>query len=130
MVSTLVVTHGEVAKHLIEAAEKIIGKSDAVGFFCVDWDQDLEAAKLHLKQRIEQVDRGEGVLLLTDIFGGTPTNIALTYHNPHHVEVVTGVNLPMIVKAMTLPHGITIADAGRQLRNQAQKSIYIASELL
>ncbi|CAM2068862.1 PTS sugar transporter subunit IIA [Sulfidibacter corallicola] len=130
MVSTLVVTHGEVAKHLIEAAEQIIGKSDSVGHFCVDWDQDLESAKEQLKKLIAEVDRGEGVLLLTDIFGGTPTNIALTYHKPHHVEVVTGVNLPMIVKAMTLPSGISVSDAGRQLRNQAQKSIYIASELL
>jgi len=70
------------------------------------------------------------VLLLTDMFGGTPTNISLTFHQPGKVEIITGVNLPMIMKAITLPKGMTIREAASQLKHQAQKAIYIASELL
>lgn len=130
MVSTLVVTHGKIGEALLDATERIIGRSELVGYFCVEWDEDLEVAKRELGNRIKEIDEGQGVLLLTDIFGGTPTNISLAHHKPNQVEVVTGVNLPMIVKAMTLPGGILVSDAARQLRNQGQKSIYIASELL
>jgi PTS system mannose-specific IIA component len=130
MIGTLVVSHGNVAESLVSVTTRIIGPCHHVNHFCVGWEDDMEAARTALGQRIQQIDHGHGVLLLTDMFGGTPTNISLTFHQPGKVEIITGVNLPMIMKAMTLPKGMAIRDAALQLRQQAQKAIYIASELL
>ena len=130
MISTLVVTLGKVAESLIDSSERIIGKSPSVSYFCIDWGEKWEPAKARLERRIREVSQGEGVLLLTDMFGGTSTNIALDFQRPGEVEVVTGVNLPMVVKAMTLPRGISVAMAATQLREQGRKAIYIASEKL
>ena len=130
MVTTIVVTLGDLAQTLIEASQHIIGKTDAVKYFCVGWDQGIDEATDALKIYLEEHDNGKGVLLLTDIFGSTATNIALNFQESEKVEIVTGVNLPMIVKALTLPSGMTVSEAARQLRNQGQKSIYVAGELL
>ena len=130
MVSTLVVTLGNMAEALIESTDRIIGRSDFVNSFCVDWNSNLEETKTQLAERIDQTNRGHGVLLLTDMFGGTSTNLCLSFLKPQKVEVVTGVNLPMIVKALTLPDHISVAEAAKILRNQGRKAIYIASEML
>jgi PTS system mannose-specific IIA component len=130
MVTTLVVTLGSLAESLIEASQKIVGRTDAVRHFSVGWDDDSEKAKQHLSDAIDAIDQGHGVLLLTDIFGSTATNIALKFQDREHIEIVTGVNLPMVVKALTLPSGIAVGEAARQLRTQGQKSIYVASELV
>ncbi|MCB1051686.1 MAG: hypothetical protein KDC71_13895 [Acidobacteria bacterium] len=130
MIGTLVVTHGNVAESLVGVSTKIIGPCNHVGYFCVGWEDDMETAKVSLGKKIEQFDSGQGVLILTDMFGGTPTNISLTFHRPNQIEIITGVNLPMIMKAMTLPSGIRVSDAAQQLKQQAKKAIYIASELL
>ena len=130
MVSTLVVTLGNSGEALIEATNHIIGGSNTLGCYCVGWNVDLEEAKSELGAAIRKIDRGDGVLLLTDMFGGTSTNISLSFYSPNRVEVITGVNLPMVVKALTLPRNISVADASAVLRNQARKAIYIASEVL
>lgn len=130
MVTTLVVTLGSLAESLIAASQKIVGRTDAVRSFGVDWDDEADQAKEKLSQRIQEIDQGNGVLLLTDIFGSTATNIALKFQDKEHIEIVTGVNLPMVVKALTLPSGIRVGEAARQLRTQGQKSIYVASELV
>ena len=130
MIGTLVVTHGTVAENLVDTSKKIIGPCDHIGFLGIEWEDDLDSAKKSLKNQIAKFDTGEGVLILTDMFGGTPTNISLAFHQPNQVEIIPGVNLPMIMKAMTLPSGIKISDAANQLKQQAQKAIYVASELL
>lgn len=130
MIGTLVVSHGNVAESLVNVTMRIIGPCHHVSHFCVGWEDDMETARAALGLRIQQIDQGQGVLLLTDMFGGTPTNISLTFHQPGKVEIITGVNLPMIMKAITLPKGMTIREAASQLKHQAQKAIYIASELL
>ena len=129
MVSVLVVTLGKTAESLIEASERIIDRSGPVASFCVDWGDPLETARDKLGERIKDMDKGDGLLLLTDIYGGTSTNIAMDFREPEKVEVVTGVNLPMIVKAMTLPAGLSPGDAARQLRDQARKGLGIAAEI-
>lgn len=128
MVTTLVVTLGSLAESLIEASQKIVGRTDAVRCFSVGWDDDSDEDQKQLGKCIEEIDQGSGVLLLTDIFGSTATNIALTFQDREHVEIVTGVNLPMVVKALTLPSGIAVGEAARQLRTQGQKSIYVTTE--
>lgn len=130
MIGTLIVTHGNAADALLAAVRIIIGDCKNTSSFCVDWDDNLEEAKSKLRKKIEQLNQGQGVLVLTDLFGGTPTNIALAFHQKGEVEVITGVNLPMIMKAVTLPAEIGLSEAARQIKAQAQKAIYIASELL
>lgn len=130
MISTIVVTLGNLAESLIDTSEKIIGESSAITPFCIDWDNDIDVVKARLGERIGQVDQGDGVILLTDIFGGTSTNIALSYQKANKVEVVTGVNLPMIIKTLTLPNTMSVKEAALQIREQGRKAIYIASERL
>lgn len=130
MISTIVVTLGKLAESLLDSTERIIGKSQAVSSFCVDWTIDMEQVEARLQEHIKQVDQGQGVLLLTDMFGGTSTNIALDFQENDKIEVVTGVNLPMVVKAMTLPGTISVHEAALQLREQGRKAIYIASDRL
>ncbi len=129
MIQSLIVTHGTIAKSLVEATQQIIGSCQHISYYCVGWDDEIQTVQEALGQKIQDIDDGDGVLILTDMFGGTPTNISLNYHKPNKVEIITGVNLPMIMKAITLPSGIELSEAARQLKDQAQKSIYIASEL-
>ncbi len=130
MIHTLVVTLGRLGEALIESADHIIGSSRRVSFLCLDWGDDLESWQQSLSARIDRLKEHGGILLLTDMYGGSSTNIALDYLVEGEVEIVTGVNLPMLIKAMTLPDGIRLADAADQLRSQGRKSIYIASEML
>jgi PTS system mannose-specific IIA component len=96
----------------------------------IGWHDDVEVARQEIERAIQQVDAGNGVLLLTDMFGGTPTNIASTFLDQDKVEVVTGVNLPMLIKFVQLGEGQTLAGAAKMVREQGQSSIYIASQLL
>ncbi len=130
MIKILVVTLGKHGESLIDATEHIIGRSDHVDSLTVDWNEDLATVKKRLEQTIHQLDQGKGVLLLTDIFGSTATNISLDHARPGSVEVVTGVNLPMIIKGSTLGEGTSLAEAANVLRNQGKKGISIAGEML
>lgn len=130
MIGTLIVTHGSVAESLVETIGRIIGPSNLVGFYGVDWDEEVAEAREKLGRRIKEMDQGEGVLILTDMFGGTPTNVSMSFHDQASVEIITGVNLPMIMKALTLPAGMNLQEAARQVKDQGQRSIYIASELV
>lgn len=130
MIRTLVVTHGQAAESLIDTCKRIVGARKHLESYCVDWDADIEDLKVGLRNLIQKSESERGVLILTDLFGGTPTNIALAFHDPGRVEVITGVNLPMIMKAMTLPKEMDVTEAARVIKTQAQKAIYVASELL
>src|SRR5262245_53539691 len=98
MVGALVVTHGEVAKELVNAAYRIIGESAVLQAGCIGWEEDVSTARRKIEEAIARVERGAGVLILTDMFGGTASNLSLTLLDPGHVEVVTGVNLSMLLK--------------------------------
>jgi PTS system mannose-specific IIA component len=130
MIKILVVTLGKHGESLIDATDHIIGRSDSVSYLTVDWTDNLASVKTRLSERIDALNQGSGVLLLTDIFGSTATNVSLEQAVPGVVEVVTGVNLPMIIKASTLDEGISLAEAANVLRNQGRKAISIAGEML
>src|SRR5205085_11621766 len=97
-VAGVIVSHGQVANELLSAAETIIGHVGHVAAVSIGWHDDVEAASNEVRRAIERVSEGRGVLLLTDMFGGTPTNIASMFLSPDEVEMVTGVNLPMVIK--------------------------------
>lgn len=132
MISVLVLTHGNLAEELLLAAqnidEMITANSKAL---CLPWDIDSDEARSQVQNCLRVFKRDGGVLVLTDMFGGTATNLALPFLDPGNVEIVTGANLPMLVKAASLrERDLTLSDLATQLTVAGQKSIRLASEFL
>jgi mannose PTS system EIIA component len=130
MIGGLIVTHGRLAIELLNAAETITGEIDHIAAVSLGWHDDVGTAAAMVQKALERVNTGDGVVILTDMFGGTPTNIASTFLNPGKVEIVTGVNLPMLIKLAQVSLEEPLASVARLLRDTGQSSIYIASELL
>ena len=131
MPGLLVVTHGRVAEELVRAAKTIVGPLDALEAVSIGWDDDVVAAREKIHEAVERVGKGGGgVLILTDMFGGTPTNLALSMLEPGRVEVVTGVNLPMLIKFTNLRDELQFVDVARRIADQGKRAIHVASELL
>jgi len=129
-VAGVIVSHGQVANELLSAAETIIGHVRHITAVSIGWHDDVEAAKNEIGRAIERVSEGRGVLMMTDMFGGTPTNIASMFLQAGEVEVVTGVNLPMVIKLATQQGGESLEEIARLVREQGQQGIYLAGELL
>ena len=130
MLGLLVVTHGEVAKELVASVRKIVGNITNLEAVSIDWNDVVDEATRRIEEARERVDDGKGVLLLTDMFGGTPTNLALSMLEPGKLEIVTGVNLPMLIKFANLEEGLSLPDAARELADEAREAIHVASHLL
>jgi PTS system mannose-specific IIA component len=130
MIGALVVTHGHLGRELVAAAEMIVGEISHIKSVSIGWHDDVNDAQKDIEKHITEVDSGSGVLLLTDMFGGTPSNIALSFHNPGVVDVVTGVNLPMIIKIANQKEGETLESLARIVRDQGRSSIAMASDFL
>jgi PTS system mannose-specific IIA component len=130
MIGGLIVTHGRLAVELLNAAEIIVGEIHHITAVSLGWHDDVGTATSMIEKALDRVRTPEGVLILTDMFGGTPTNIASTFLDQDRVEVVTGVNLPMLIKLAQLGEGQSLESAAKIVREQGQSSIYIASQLL
>ena len=130
MIGVVVVTHGQLATELVNAAETIVG--DLPHFFAVSigWHEDVQDARTEIAAAIEKVKQPAGVLIATDMFGGTPSNLGITFLEPDKIEVVTGVNLPMLIKAASLKDGASLTDVARMLREHGRNAIWVASDLL
>jgi PTS system mannose-specific IIA component len=127
----VIVSHGQLASELLSAAETIVGVVDHVTAVSIGWHDDVDTAREEIARSIERVDRGRGVLLLTDMFGGTPTNIAATFLGADRpIEIITGANLPMIICLADQQPGEELQALARRVRDQGQRDIYIASEIL
>lgn len=130
MIGLVVATHGRLAEELLRTAEGIVGPLEQCEGVSVAAGASMEDARTRLGEAIQRVDRGEGVLVLTDMFGGTPANLALTFLD-EKLEVVTGVNLPMILKLATARAGdLALRAAAELVAGYGQKNITLASELL
>ncbi|HEX8493103.1 MAG TPA: PTS sugar transporter subunit IIA [Pyrinomonadaceae bacterium] len=129
-VAGVIVTHGHLAGELLAAAEMIIGSISHITAISIGWHDDVEAAHNEIERAIARVSQGRGVLLLTDMFGGTPTNIASMFLAEGEVEVVTGVNLPMVIKLASQTEEEALASVARRVRDQGQEGIYLAGDLL
>ncbi len=130
MLGLLVVTHGDVAKELVDSVRKIVGRIKNLDAVSIDWNDDVDEATRRIEEARERVDRGKGVLLLTDMFGGTPTNLALSMLEPGKLEIVTGVNLPMLIKFANLDEKLSLPDAAMGIADEAREAIHVASQLL
>lgn len=130
MIGALVVTHGHLGQELVAAAEMIVGEISHIKAVSIGWHDDVNDARKDIEKRITDVESGHGVLILTDMFGGTPSNIALSFHDPGKLDVVTGVNLPMIIKIAGQKEGETLESLARIVRDQGRSSISMASDFL
>ncbi len=130
LIGGVIVTHGNLANELVSAAETIVGDIRHITAVSIGWHDDVDIAREEISRAIERVNQGAGVLVLTDMFGGTPTNIACTFLSSAPIEVVTGVNLPMVIKLADQQPDESLIVIARRVRDQGQKSIYLASEVL
>lgn len=126
----LVVTHGRLADELANAVRRIVGDVPAMGSISLDWDDDVADARRRMEEGIARVAVDGRVLILTDMFGGTPTNIALSLLEPGRVDVVTGVNLPMLIKFANLRRVDGFDETVRRIAQQGREAIQVASEVL
>ena len=129
-VAGVLVTHGRLGSELLTAAETIIGTISHVAAVSIGWHDDVDAASDEIERAVTRVSEGRGVLLLTDLFGGTPTNIASMFLKEGEAEVVTGVNLPMVIKLASQTGEESLAEVARRVRDQGREGIYLAGELL
>jgi PTS system mannose-specific IIA component len=129
-VGVVVVTHGLLASELLNAAEMIVGDLPDFTAVSIGWHDDVSVARDVIERAIQRVDRGRGVLLLTDMFGGTPSNLAMAFLEPDRVEVVTGVNLPMLIKLAKAPATGSLLDLAHSLCDHGRAAIRVASDLL
>ncbi|HEV7905221.1 MAG TPA: PTS sugar transporter subunit IIA [Pyrinomonadaceae bacterium] len=129
-VAGVIVTHGQLATELLAAAEMIIGPIAHIAAISIGWHDDVDVARDEIEGAIKRVSEGGGVIILTDMFGGTPTNIASMFFVEGEVEVVTGVNLPMVIKLASQTEAESLATVAGRVRDQGQQAIYLAGELL
>ena len=129
-VAAVIVTHGHLAGELLAAAEMIVGPISHIAAVSIGWHDDVDAARGEVERAIKGVSQGAGVLLMTDMFGGTPTNIASMFLETGVVEVVTGVNLPMIIKLASHQEQGSLAEIARHICDIGRQGIYVASDLL
>ncbi|HKC13781.1 MAG TPA: PTS fructose transporter subunit IIA [Vicinamibacteria bacterium] len=127
MIGIVVVTHGRVAEELVQAARAIVGEIPAIAAVSIGWSDDVSVAKEAIARALAEVGGGDA-LILTDMFGGTPTNLSLPFLSPR-LEIVTGVNLPMLIKLTTLRDG-DLLEVARAVGEQGKGAIYVTSEVL
>jgi mannose PTS system EIIA component len=130
VIGVVVVTHGQLAAELVNAAETIVGDLPHMRAVSIGWHEDVQDARQEMAAAVESVAGAEGVLIVTDMFGGTPANLGITFLESGKVEVVTGVNLPMLIKLASVAGTSSLLDAARQIREHGRNAIWVASDLL
>jgi mannose PTS system EIIA component len=130
MIGVVIVTHGQLAVELLHGAETIVGDLPHVTAVSIGWHEDTQEARAEIEQAVARVKGENGVVILTDMFGGTPANLAMTFLTEGRVEVVTGVNLPMLIKLASLRQKTDLLTIARELREDGRNAIWVASDLL
>jgi PTS system mannose-specific IIA component len=130
MIGVLITTHGNLGGELIKAAELIRGSLKGIVHVSVDQTKGVEDLKKEISTGIKKLDQGQGVLILTDLFGGTPSNISLSFLKEGKVEVITGVNLPMLLKLPDIREGASLKEFAQYIKDYGIKNISVASEIL
>jgi len=130
VIGVVVVTHGQLATELVNAAEMIVGDLPQFTAVSIGWHDDVNDARGDIAQAIERVQGSEGVLLLTDMFGGTPSNLGMTFLETDRLEVITGVNLPMLIKLAGLRESSNLLAVAKEMREHGRNAIWVASDLL
>ena len=130
MIGIVVVAHFNVAREMVAATELIVGKQEQFQFVNIFPDEDVDKIKKALTEALKKANSGEGAIILTDMFGGTPSNISLSFLEEGKVEVVTGTNLPMLIKLVTYRRGRSLEDLAGFIAGYGKKNIYLATDVL
>jgi PTS system mannose-specific IIA component len=130
MIGVVVVTHGQLANELVNAAEMIVGDLPQFTAVSIGWHDDVNDAREDIAHAIARVGGDAGVLILTDMFGGTPSNLGMTFLEKDRIEVITGVNLPMLIKLASLQTSQDLLAVAREMRDHGRNAIWVASDLL
>lgn len=130
MIGLVLVTHGRLATEFRVAMEHVVGPQKAIETICIGPDDDMETRRADISAAVERVNDGSGVILLTDLFGGTPSNLAISLLKAGEVEVIAGVNLPMLIRLESARKSMDVRHAVAAAREAGQKYISVASELL
>lgn len=129
-IGVVVVTHGQLATELLNATETIVGDLPQVAAVSIGWHDDVEDAREEIRKAIDRVRGPGGVLVLTDMFGGTPANLGVTFLERDKVELITGINLPMLIKLARLQTSADLLTVAREMREHGRNAIWVASDLL
>lgn len=130
MIGLVLVTHGRLATELVAAMEHVVGPQPNVEAVCIGPDDDMEQRRNDILERVAKCDDGAGVVVLTDMFGGTPSNLAISIMDKAKVEVIAGVNLPMLIKLASVRHSEPLVQAVASAQEAGRKYINVASKLL
>ncbi len=130
MIGIVLVTHCRLAEEFVAALEHVVGPQEAIRSVCIGPDDDMEARRREILDAVREVDQGDGVILLTDMFGGTPSNLAISMLDHGKVEVVAGMNLPMLIKLTSVRTTSNLPAAVEQAQESGRKYINVASKLL
>jgi mannose PTS system EIIA component len=130
MIGLVLVTHGRLAAEFITAMEHVVGPQEAIEAVCIGPDDDIEKRRKDIAKAIRTVDRGKGVIVLTDLFGGTPSNLAISLMKTENIEVIAGVNLPMLIRLEGARKAMGVHAAVAAAREAGRKYISVASEIL
>jgi PTS system mannose-specific IIA component len=130
MIGMILVTHGRLAVEFIAALEHVVGPQQRIAAVCIGAEDDMEQRRRDILESVARVEEGDGVVLLTDMFGGTPSNLAISVLDRANVEVIAGVNLPMLIKLASVRNTSKLAVAVLQAQEAGRKYINVASQLL
>jgi len=130
MIGLILVTHGRLAEEFVTAMEHVVGRQDAIAAICIGPDDDMESRRADIARAIASVDGGRGVIVLTDLFGGTPSNLAISLLETGRIEVIAGVNLPMLIRLDGARKTMKVTEAVAAAREAGRKYISVASEVL
>ena len=130
MIGMILVTHGKLAEHFIDAMEHVVGQQDNVATICIGPNDDMERRRQDIADAIAKVDTGKGAVILTDLFGGTPSNLAISLLDTGRVEVIAGINLPMLIRLAGARKSMGVVEAVAAAQTAGRNYITVASEFL
>ncbi|MCD6262586.1 MAG: PTS sugar transporter [Deltaproteobacteria bacterium] len=130
MIGILIISHCDVGRELLKAAELILGKLEAADAIAITQTTETQKALNLISEKIKKLDRGHGVLILTDMFGGTPTNLSLSFFKENKVDILTGINLPMLIDIAQNRTNLSLSDLGEKAVATGKKNIAVAGKLL
>ena len=130
MIGIILVTHGRLAEEFVAAMEHVVGEQDAVATICIGPNDDMERRRKDIADAIRKVDSGKGAIMLTDLFGGTPSNLAISLLEPGKTEVIAGINLPMLIRLAGARKEMSLEAAAEAAREAGRNYITMASEFL
>ncbi|NQT80341.1 MAG: hypothetical protein HQ555_08140 [Candidatus Aminicenantes bacterium] len=130
MIGGLIVSHGKLAEELLNALTIIIGEAVNIEAISIGWYDDVEESKKKISQSLKRIDQKNGVVIFTDMFGGTASNLSFSFLKDDQVEIITGVNLPMLIKFVSLQRNNNLKEVAKKVFEQGKKNIHLASDLL